>query len=353
MTVVVPFLPEHQAGVIDVILPIQQLEFGIPITLEDQPDLRDVPGFYQHGSGNFWVALSGTQVVGTIALLDIGSAQGALRKMFVRPEYRGPDRQVARRLFETLIGWCREKNIRQVFLGTTAKFVAAHRFYEKWGFEEIPKADLPAAFPVMSVDTKFYVRVIPTGDSHPSVPADGPLSGSIWRRGSVSMDVREAIPGDSARLIPLFGRLYSETHFLLFEPDEFTVTEEQQARRIEEMSRSHSGAMFVCESNAELIGVIFGNRGIARRTRHSLYVVIGVLQAWVGRGVGRALMEALEGWARSRGLHRLELTVDADNRQAIALYEKCGFEREGVKRHSRKIGESYSDELCMSKLIAG
>ena len=166
------------------------------------------------------------------------------------------------------------------------------------------------------------------------------------------MHVREAIPSDSGRLVAFFRTLYSETDFMLYEPNEFTVNEEHQARRIEEMSRSDSGAMFVCETDNELIGVVFGNRGIARRTRHSLHVVIGVLQSWVGRGVGRALLEALEAWARSRGLHRLELTVDVDNRRAIALYEKCGFDREGVKRHSRKVNGKYSDELYMSKLIA-
>jgi RimJ/RimL family protein N-acetyltransferase len=80
--------------------------------------------------------------------------------------------------------------------------------------------------------------------------------------------------------------------------------------------------------------------------------VIGVLQAWVGRGVGRALLESLEAWARSKEFHRLELTVDVTNQRAIALYEKCGFEREGVKRHSRKINGKYSDEFYMSKLIA-
>jgi N-acetylglutamate synthase-like GNAT family acetyltransferase len=171
MIEVVPYSIEHQAGVIDVILPIQQSEFGIPITLEDQPDLRDIPGFYRRDSGNFWVALAGTRVVGTISLLDIGSAQGALRKMFVRAEYRGPKHQVARRLLETVIAWCHEKQIRQVFLGTTAKFVAAHRFYEKCGFAEIPKVALPAAFPVMSVDTKFYVRIIAGGDTPSSAVA--------------------------------------------------------------------------------------------------------------------------------------------------------------------------------------
>jgi GNAT superfamily N-acetyltransferase len=60
-----------------------------------------------------------------------------------------------------------------------------------------------------------------------------------------------------------------------------------------------SGVMFVCEIDNELISAVLGNRGIARRTQHALYVIIGVLQAWVERGVGRALLEALEGWARS------------------------------------------------------
>jgi len=156
MIAIVPYSAEHQAGVIDVILPIQQSEFGFAITLEDQPDLRDIPGFYQRGAGNFWVALSGTQVVGTISLRDIGAGQGALRKMFVRAEYRGREHQVARRLLDTLIEWCREKGVREVFLGTTAQFVAAHRFYEKSGFSEIRKSELPVAFPFMSVDTKFY-----------------------------------------------------------------------------------------------------------------------------------------------------------------------------------------------------
>jgi N-acetylglutamate synthase-like GNAT family acetyltransferase len=129
-----------------VILPIRQSEFGISIALEAPPDLRDIPGFYQHGSGDFWIALAGDQVVGTISLLDIGSAQGALRKLFVRAEYRGSHHQIACGLFETLTEWCHEKQIRQVFLGTTASLVATHRVYEKSGFAEIQKTGLPSHF---------------------------------------------------------------------------------------------------------------------------------------------------------------------------------------------------------------
>jgi RimJ/RimL family protein N-acetyltransferase len=165
------------------------------------------------------------------------------------------------------------------------------------------------------------------------------------------MNVREAVPGDAANLVAFFRTLYSETRFMLFEPDEFAVTEEQQRRRIEEMSRQGSGVLLLIEDQVLPIGVVFGNRGIARRTRHSLYVVIGVLEAWHGRGVGRSLMQALESWAQVQGIHRLELVVDVGNQRAIALYERCGFEREGVKRDSRFVDGRYADELFMSKLI--
>lgn len=158
MIEVIPFTPAHREGVIDVILPIQRDEFGIPVTLADQPDLLDIPAYYVKNSGNFWVAVSNGQVVGTISLLDIGNAQGALRKMFVRREFRGADHRVAAKLLQTLIEWSEVRRVREIFLGTTAQFLAAHRFYEKNGFREIEKSKLPPAFPVMSVDTKFYLR---------------------------------------------------------------------------------------------------------------------------------------------------------------------------------------------------
>ena len=144
-----------QQGVLDLIVPIQQQEFGIAITQEDQPDLCQVRSFYQTGKGNFWVAEDNGVVVGTIALIDIGAGQGALRKMFVHKDYRGA-KQTAKKLLDVLLNWSREQGLREIYLGTTVKFLAAHRFYEKNGFVEMAKEQLPSAFPVMKVDSRFY-----------------------------------------------------------------------------------------------------------------------------------------------------------------------------------------------------
>ncbi len=155
---VVPFRSEFESQVVDLILEIQRDEFGMRISREQQPDLRLISTFYQVEDGNFWVALSGSDVVGTIALLDIGSSQGALRKMFVHRQFRGGQAGAAMCLLDTLITWSAAHSVEDIFLGTTPHFVAAHRFYEKHRFCEIAKSSLPSAFPIMEVDTKFYHR---------------------------------------------------------------------------------------------------------------------------------------------------------------------------------------------------
>lgn len=147
----------YQDQVIDLILSIQNKEFNVPVTLQDQPDLENISSFYQQGKGNFWVALSENKVIGTIALIDIGNSQCALRKMFVARPYRGKDIGIAERLLKTAFEWCELKNIQEIYLGTVSILHAAQRFYEKNGFYEIPKEDLPKNFPKMKVDTKFYV----------------------------------------------------------------------------------------------------------------------------------------------------------------------------------------------------
>jgi len=154
---VADFSDADQQGVLDVILPIQQREFGIPITEADQPDLTNIPGFYQSGTGGFWVARSNDEVVGTLGLKDIGQRQAALRKMFVAAPFRGREFGVAGKLLDALLVHARAQGVAEIFLGTTEKFMAAHRFYEKKGFVELRKAELPNAFPIMAVDSKFYV----------------------------------------------------------------------------------------------------------------------------------------------------------------------------------------------------
>ncbi|MFL5747232.1 MAG: GNAT family N-acetyltransferase [Niastella sp.] len=150
------YTDNYKQPIIDLILSIQTEEFNVAITAGDQPDLQDIPGYYQQGAGNFWLAITGNTVIGTIALSDIGNQQGALRKMFVHKDYRGKDYGVAQELLNTLLSWAKEKELQEIFLGTTDQFHAAHRFYEKNHFQRVPVDSLPPDFSRMAVDSIFY-----------------------------------------------------------------------------------------------------------------------------------------------------------------------------------------------------
>lgn len=155
------YQPQYQQDVVALILAIQRQEFGIAITAEQQPDLSEIEQYYQRGTGDFWLALAGDQVVGCIGLKDIGQQQAALRKMFVASDYRGKQHGVANALLNTVLGHACQRRLTDIWLGTTDKFVAAHRFYEKNGFRDVSVNSLPAAFPLMQVDTKFYRFSLP------------------------------------------------------------------------------------------------------------------------------------------------------------------------------------------------
>jgi len=139
------------------VLPIQQNEFGLAVTFEQQADLQDPSVFFRTGSGEFWTAKTPAgALVGTIGLTEFAPGQGALRKMFVHADFRGSAHGVAQRLLDTLLAHARSSGLKTVWLGTTAFFKAAHRFYEKNGFAEVAATQLPADFPRMTVDTRFF-----------------------------------------------------------------------------------------------------------------------------------------------------------------------------------------------------
>ena len=150
------YAKSDEDAVIAHILSIQQGEFSVPVTAEDQPDLRAVAEVYQSGTGGFWVAEMEGRIVGTIGLIGFGSGEGALRKMFVAADARGRENGVAARLLDILLAHARSVGIGAITLGTVAKLHAAIRFYDKNGFALIATDALPEGFPRMAVDTHFY-----------------------------------------------------------------------------------------------------------------------------------------------------------------------------------------------------
>jgi GNAT superfamily N-acetyltransferase len=153
--VIIPIENNHTNAVVDLILNIQQKEFNVPITLEDQPDLLEINNFYHKKGGCFWGAFIDGELVGTIALVKYDDREGAIRKMFVKKEYRGKELFIAQQLLDTLIVYSKQNGLLDLYLGTVSILEAALRFYERNNFVRIEKGILPSAFPIVDVDNVF------------------------------------------------------------------------------------------------------------------------------------------------------------------------------------------------------
>ncbi|MDY5635894.1 MAG: GNAT family N-acetyltransferase, partial [Streptococcus orisratti] len=87
---IIPFEEKYNQAVIDLIMAIQQDEFDLPISIEEQPDLLNIRASYQDKKGEFWIALDDKKrVVGCIGLVSLSDSNVALKKMFVASNCRG------------------------------------------------------------------------------------------------------------------------------------------------------------------------------------------------------------------------------------------------------------------------
>jgi RimJ/RimL family protein N-acetyltransferase len=163
--------------------------------------------------------------------------------------------------------------------------------------------------------------------------------------------IREIQERDTANFLSLCKRLDEENKFMMLEPGERKTTIEEQRNRIRDILSKDNHAIFLAEADGMLVGYLGAMGGNFARNKHSVYIVIGILERFTGRGLGTALFETLEEWAKERKLHRLELTVMVHNQRGVGLYQKMGFAIEGTKRDSLLVDGSYVDEYYMAKLI--
>jgi RimJ/RimL family protein N-acetyltransferase len=118
-------------------------------------------------------------------------------------------------------------------------------------------------------------------------------------------------------------------------------------RTTEEVVRAETGALtsaldqpmeessiLVAErSDGELGGFVYVQRQVDYFRQHPhAHVSILTVEAEVeGQGAGRALLEAAEGWARTRGMDMITLNVFAGNQRARAVYERLGYAPETLR----------------------
>lgn len=163
------------------------------------------------------------------------------------------------------------------------------------------------------------------------------------------MVIRKAKLEDSNNLLSMLLALDKETKYMLLEPNE----RDNDVSRVQGMihqSINGSNLLLVAEEENTIVGFLSAQRGMLKRIKHTAYIVVGIREIHRGKGIGRKFLSELDLWAKENLITRLELTVMCPNVVAKHLYEKNGFEIEGIKKKSMLVDGEYVDEFYMAKL---
>ena len=148
------------------------------------------------------------------------------------------------------------------------------------------------------------------------------------------MKIRDARPGDRGGILALVPRLRA------FGPSAVRPVEDLDRAEHEALSKALDE---LPESSAVLVAETKGVRGVAgvayietqtdyfTREWHAHLAILSVAETAEGRGVGRALLEAVDEWTRQRGFRFVTLNVFGGNERARRVYEKAGYSVDAIK----------------------
>jgi len=137
---IVPAARADAAGVIDLIGRVF-VEYGwIWDPATEVPDLFRWTG-YEPPHGAFFVVRDGGRVVGSVGVDRPEDGAAELHRLYLDPAVRG--RGLGDTLVQTIVGWCRDRDVRRLVLWSDTRFVHAHRLYLRHGFRQTGERELP------------------------------------------------------------------------------------------------------------------------------------------------------------------------------------------------------------------
>lgn len=110
---------------------------------------------------------------------------------------------------------------------------------------------------------------------------------------------------------------------------------------------------YIFQENDSPVGM-FKLIRLKHRSSHIAYIGgLAIHPNFGGKGFGKKMMQEIIDLAKEMGIQRLELSVNSENFRAQKLYEKLGFEKEGVlRKYTHLMSEGrFLDEVMMAYLV--
>ncbi|RII37948.1 N-acetyltransferase family protein [Pseudooceanicola sediminis] len=164
----------------------------------------------------------------------------------------------------------------------------------------------------------------------------------------MSLTIRAIAPRDYARVLEIWRPIYRETTATFASEEKTDVTLPIYV----ETRRAAGRETFVAETDGHLLGFASydqfrGGDGYVHAMEHTIILAPEAR----GRGVGRALMQAVEAHALAGGAHVMVAGVSAENTAGVAFHAALGYVETGrMPQVGRKFGR-WLDLVLMQRIL--
>lgn len=164
---------------------------------------------------------------------------------------------------------------------------------------------------------------------------------------------RNLLGSDAQALLEFFQKIAEETNNTMRYVGMPLLTIEEQKASLEKQLNIKSSLMIGAFSEGCLVGYL--NFRVPWENHiwvmHMASFGMMILKDYWGLGIGKALLEIQDDYARSIGVIRIEAMVRVKNHRGVQLYERNGFKIEGTRVMAAKIDGQYEDEYFIAKIL--
>lgn len=158
---------------------------------------------------------------------------------------------------------------------------------------------------------------------------------------------------DTEGLLAMLQNSVATTDYLLLTTEETDISIEQEKKWLLSVLSDENKIMLVAIHNNKVIGNAELTCGSIIKKKHWATLGITIIDKWRNLGLGREMISTLIDLAKEKNkIEIISLEVFANNYQAIALYQKMGFEKEAqIKDCFKQIDGTYVDNIIMTLRI--
>lgn len=164
--------------------------------------------------------------------------------------------------------------------------------------------------------------------------------------------LRSPIKEDAQAMIDYLNIIGGESDFITFGKNEFSMSVEAEQDYIERINSMNNSKNVLIIIENEIVGIASITSVQKERMKHNGTLGISIRKKYWGIGLGSEIMNYLIDWAKSNKItKKINLLVREDNIRGVKLYEKFGFEKEGLLKKDICVNGVYYNTIAMGLYI--